>query len=202
MPCLFCQSEGPFTVEHIIPESLGNDELMLSDQVCLSCNRHFSKLEEIVLQKTPIAFWRTQLGIRTKRGKLPSVDLSQPKREKGVWPSVHPEHDNRIGFTSHEDGSTSVDIDNAEVIREIRSGERNQFQFVMTPKLLFVFARFLCKIGVELLCVDNEARARSSTFERARRFARYGELENLWPLFHYTQTPPTELSYWPRRHNL
>jgi hypothetical protein len=117
MLCLFCLSEGPFTVEHVIPESLGNDDLVLEGQVCSGCNNHFSKLEEFVLQKTPIAFWKTHLGIRSKRGKLSSIDLSQPKREKGVYPSIHPTHDNSIGFTAHEDGSTSVDIDDLSIIR-------------------------------------------------------------------------------------
>lgn len=187
MLCLFCQSDKPFTVEHVIPESLGNDDLVLVDQVCEACNNHFSKLEGLVLQKTPLAFWRAQLGIKTKRGKLPSVDLSQPKREKGVFPSKHPVHDDNIGFTSHEDGSTSVEIDNPRIVNEILDDERTEFRFVMTPKLLFVFGRFLCKVGVELLCIDDQNAARSDRFEPARRFARYGDLDSLWPIFHFTK---------------
>lgn len=76
MLCLFCQSEGPFTVEHVIPESLGNDDLILVDQVCMGCNSHFSKIEEFVLQKTPLAFWRAYLGIKTKKGKFPAINMS------------------------------------------------------------------------------------------------------------------------------
>ena len=193
MSCLFCQSDGPFTIEHIIPESLGNDDLMLLDQVCGSCNNHFSRLEEFVLQKTPLAFWRTILGIKTKRGRLPSVDLSSPKHEKGVLPSTHPSHDEEIGFKAHSDGSTSIEVDNPRVIYEIQSGEKNQFQFVMTPKLLFIFGRFLCKIGVELLCADDPLAARSSKYGRARRFARYGELNSLWPIFHFTEDRLSDL---------
>lgn len=193
MLCLFCQSEKPFAVEHVIPESLGNDDLVLVDQVCGTCNNHFSKLEEFVLQKTPLAFWRAQLGIKTKRGKLPSVDLSQPTREKGVFPSKHPVHDDDIGFTSHEDGSTSVEIDDPRIINEILNDQRTEFRFVMTPKLLFVFGRFLCKVGVELLCIDDQHAARSDEFERARRFARYGDLDSLWPIFHFTKGLPGDL---------
>lgn len=187
MHCLFCQSDGPFTIEHVIPESLGNDELILLNQVCGSCNNHFSKLENEVLHKTPLAFWRTALGIKTKHGKLPTVDTSQPKREKGLLPSTHPNHDDNIGFTSHEDGSTSVEINDSRIINEILSEERSRFQFVMTPRLLFIFGRFLCKIGIELLCIDDQLEARISKFERARRFARYGEFDGLWPIFHFTK---------------
>jgi len=187
MLCLFCLSEGPFTVEHVIPESLGNDDLVLEGQVCAGCNNHFSKLEEFVLQKTPIAFWKTHLGIRSKRGKLPSIDLSHPKREKGVYPSIHPTHDNSIGFTAHEDGSTSVDIDDLSIINQIINDKRHEFRFVITPKTLFILGRFLCKVGVELLCVSDQYLARKDRFDRARRFARFGDLNGLWPIFHFTK---------------
>jgi len=61
--CLFCHSDGPFTrPEHIIPEALGNDDLIQRDEVCDKCNQYFgSKLESFVLGKTPLAFWRTFL---------------------------------------------------------------------------------------------------------------------------------------------
>ncbi len=37
--CLFCGSNGPFLrLEHIIPESLGNDDLVLQGEVCDVCN--------------------------------------------------------------------------------------------------------------------------------------------------------------------
>lgn len=192
MSCLFCQSEGPFTIEHIIPESLGNDDLLLVDQVCATCNSHFSKIEEFVLQKTALAFWRAFLGIKTKRGRLPTVELSQPKHEKGAFPSVHPNHDNGIGFTSHDDGSTSVDIIDSNIINRIKSGEKSEFRFVMTPKLLFNFGRFLCKIGTELVCLEDQRIARSKNFERARNYARFGGQEYLWPIFHFSEGDPGE----------
>lgn len=183
--CLFCQSAGPFTTEHVIPESLGNDDLLLRDQVCGACNNHFSKLEEIVLQKTPIAFWRAQLGIRTKRGKLPSVDLSQPRREKGTIPSTHPAHDD-VRITAHGD-STSIEFGNERAIAEILSGERTEFRLVVTPRMLFVLGRFMCKVGLELLCLHDEDTARSQRFDAARRYARFGNHGNLWPLFHFRE---------------
>lgn len=184
--CLFCSSNGPFTrPEHIIPEALGNDDLILYNEVCDKCNQFFgSKIEGFVLGKTPIAFWRTFLGIRKKRGALPHVDLSQPKKQKGALPAVHELHDNFIGFTCHDDYSVSVDIDDDEIIRGIRDGTRSQFTFVFTPLVLSMMGRFLCKIGVELVCLDNPGRARSSAFDGARRFAREGKGRDLWPIFH------------------
>ena len=72
--CLFCNKEGPFSSpEHIIPEALGNDDLILVEEVCDNCNQYFGKeIEKFVLGKTPFAFWRTYLGIRKKNGDTSS----------------------------------------------------------------------------------------------------------------------------------
>lgn len=191
--CLFCPSLGPFTKEHVIPESLGNDDLFLEGQVCGDCNAHFSGIEQFVLNKTPIAFWRTYLGIKTKRGALPSIDLSQPKKDKGIFPSTHPRHDNGVGFTAHEDGSMSVEVDNSTIMSEVLSGERNQFNLVMTPLVLFNLSRFLCKVGIELECKFDAARARSEMFASARHYARHGSTSDLWPIFHCQDGELTEL---------
>lgn len=184
--CLFCNKEGPYTKpEHIIPESLGNDDLVLENEVCDHCNQFFgSKIESFVLGKTPLAFWRTFLGIKKKKGKLPHVDLSQPSSQKGRMPAIHPLHDNLVGFTCHSDYSVSVDIEDGRIVREILSGKRDRFTFFFTHRVLFLMGRFLCKVGVELVCYDDPLRARSDVFARARAFSRFGEFDGLWPIFH------------------
>ncbi|MCH7546771.1 MAG: hypothetical protein IID30_10260 [Planctomycetes bacterium] len=187
MKCLFCESDGPFTtVEHVIPESLGNDVLVLTNDVCDSCQNYFGKeIEKFVLEKTPIAFWRVYLRIRTKTAQNPHVDMRQPKQQKGVLPNVHVLHDN-IGFAAHDDGSVSVDMHDDDLVRQILSGEKSQFVQVFTPNVLFQFGRFLCKIGIELLCTESPNRAREPDLNKARRFARFGEpFRHLWPIFHF-----------------
>jgi len=185
--CLFCKSEGPYSsVEHIIPESLGNDDLILEREVCDPCNSYFGQeVEQYVLEKSPLAFWRSFLRIRTKQGKEPSVNMSQPNEQKGVFPAVHPDHDD-VGFTSHKDTSVSVDVHDAEVVKEILEDEKSEFRIVMTPKMLQMLGRFLCKVGLELLCFEDPIRARSSKFDAARRYAREGNQSKLWPIFHYS----------------
>ncbi len=90
--CLFCESEGPYSSrEHIIPESLGNDDQILEGEVCDKCNSYFGQsIEQYVLNKTPIAFWRTFPRIETKDGDEPNVHLSQPNEDKGVFPICSP----------------------------------------------------------------------------------------------------------------
>ncbi len=186
--CLFCDSDGPFTTEHVIPFAMGNDDLILNDQVCGNCNNYFSyKLESPVLTKSQIAFWRVHFGLKTRKGKFASVDLSQPSEEKGAWPSVHEAHDVGIGFGRDHDGSMYVSIEDSATIQQIISGERERFQFVFTPKILVELGRFFCKIGIELICSTDPSQARLEMFQLARRFARFGEMEGLWPIFHFSR---------------
>ena len=198
--CLFCRSSGPFsTVEHIVPESLGNDELVLRNEICDGCQSYFgTKIERFVLSNTPFAFWRTLLGIRSKSGRLPSVNLSQPSQEKGVIPAIHELHDDGVGFTAHEDGSASIDIDNPQFIREILAGERHAFSFVFTPKVVHMISRFLLKIGIELLAHKNPEWARSRQFDDAREHARFGSGDRLWPLFHSQHSNLKDLRHYER----
>lgn len=124
---------------------------------------------------------------------MPSVDLSQPESQKGVYPSIHSAHDNNIGFTAHEDGSISVDIDDELAANQIHSGEKTSFQFVFTPLVLFMLGRFLCKVGVELVCLKSPEYARSDVFRASRQFARQGSRNELWPVFHYSKGDIGEL---------
>jgi hypothetical protein len=186
--CLFCTASGPFsTIEHIIPESLGNDDLLLKGQVCDKCQAYFGKeVEKYVLEKTPIGTWRTLLGIRTKRGRLPSVDLSVPEPSRGVLPEYSSHHDNLMGFTSPEDGSTSVEIGDAEAIRKILCGDKKELRFVLSPKHLVQLGRFLGKIAIELYCLADPIRARQPRYDALRQYARSGLTKDIWPLFHST----------------
>lgn len=184
--CLFCRSQGPFsTVEHVIPESLGNIDLVLRGEVCDACQRYFGKeVENYVLSKTSIGVWRALLGIRTKQGKLPGVDLSVPERRRGILPEYAPAHDNKVGFTAHEDGSTSVDIDDPAIVRGILRGERRAFHFVMSPKHLVQIGRFLGKIALELRCLAAPVAARESRYDPLREYVRFGVRKEIWPVFH------------------
>lgn len=193
--CLFCESNGPFTtIEHVIPESLGNDDLFLAGEVCDRCQRYFGKeVEKYVLEKTPIGAWRALLGIQSKKGKLPSVDLSVPERSRGVLPERSVHHDNRVGFAAHEDGSTSVDIDNSDVMRAILDGSKTELRFVLSPKHLVQLGRFLGKIAIELYCLSDAARARHQRYNALRRYSRFGISQDIWPIFHCTIGSISEL---------
>ena len=188
MNCLFCKSDGPFrTREHIIPESLGNDDLILEGHVCDACQNYFGKeVESYVLAKTSFAAWRAILGIQAKSGKLPRIDMSQPKGAKGRLRDKHPMHDDGVILEACPDGNHAVEITSEQMREEIRSGSRSQFRFVMTPKVLCMTGRFLGKIGLELLCLDDPDLARTPEYDDVRHFSRRGTTRDLWPLFHFS----------------
>jgi len=72
--CIFCLSitEIFTSIEHIIPESLGNNKLILPiGYVCDKCNHEIlSTLDNILLKFEPISFLKVQYVPYTKKGKL------------------------------------------------------------------------------------------------------------------------------------
>ncbi len=198
MPCLFCTSEGPFsTLEHVIPESLGNDDLILKGHVCDKCQHYFgTEVEQFVLNKTPIAAWRAMLGTTTKKGKRPKVDLSQPREQRGILPCVSPYHDD-IAFELQADESVAITM-SEELVGQVERGERSQFSFVLTPHVLYMMGRFLCKVGLELVCIVDPADARSARYDVARKYARFGPWNPLWPILWYQTGSLDQLKVWKR----
>ena len=78
MRCLFCKqnSSDSKSVEHIIPESLGNTASILPKGiVCDKCNNYFSrKIEQPFLESIDIKTLRFRQAIPNKRGRVPSVN--------------------------------------------------------------------------------------------------------------------------------
>jgi hypothetical protein len=77
--CIYClTTTASFaSEEHIFPESLGNDELVLpKGYVCDACNHGIlSELDNALLKFEPIAFLQVQFVPYTKDGKLPRANF-------------------------------------------------------------------------------------------------------------------------------
>jgi hypothetical protein len=73
MRCIFCTvpSGASISVEHIIPESLGNTRHVLpKGAVCDTCNNYFArKVEQPVLSHRSVRNLRAWNGLRSKGGK-------------------------------------------------------------------------------------------------------------------------------------
>lgn len=141
MACIFCGPAGTkfSSVEHIVPESLGNKSYILpKGVVCDECNNKFSYFEGVAQMQTILGYERARLAVKTKK-KQPS------KGQTG-----------KIGFT----GSSSftkqivqpngferkdlIDYDLSTGIGKIRVDTFTETSAVDTSK-------FLLKIGFESL---------------------------------------------------
>ena len=75
MRCIFCKSNSKSSrsVEHIIPESLGNlDHTLPRGVVCDSCNNYFArKVEKPVLDSPMMRLLRSERQITNKRRRFP-----------------------------------------------------------------------------------------------------------------------------------
>lgn len=74
---MYCKmpSAGSRSVEHVVPESLGNLTMILRPGiVCDACNNYFSRKVEGPFLNAPAMLWlRQEQGLTNKRGRVPAV---------------------------------------------------------------------------------------------------------------------------------
>jgi hypothetical protein len=167
-------------VEHIVPESLGNDSEVLQGIVCDKCQNYLShSVEKPALESTPLGFWRTHLGVLTKKKKLPSFSSAQ--RDEGRIPSRHAASD-IFKLEAEEDGTTSIELA-PEKLNRIMNGEECRVQIVITPWHLSIMGRLLGKIGLEYVARERIAEAMLPSLDPIRRYVREGAVSRVWPIY-------------------
>lgn len=75
--CIYCNSDGPFTEEHVFPAGMGGDDrrYLLIDTVCERCNYTFSKFETSLMRRSVIALARIFLQPHgRRRGEPPEIE--------------------------------------------------------------------------------------------------------------------------------
>lgn len=86
MQCIFCHKDASTStsVEHIIPESLGNKHIYLPKRyVCDACNHYFAiKIEKELLNQPYYISPRCRNEIRSKRNRLVKQDMIFPGAQK------------------------------------------------------------------------------------------------------------------------
>jgi len=192
--CIFCleKSENFNTVEHIVSESIGNTDDVLRDAVCDKCQNYLGKeVENFVLSKTPFAFWRTIYGTKSKKGKEPFFNMNLAKKDNGAISKYHPFSDSNIVIHParfNDEFVIAADINDMTLLEEIQSGEKHQFNLVMTPKMLVYMGRFLGKIALEYWCKYYGEKIFEERFDELRHYVRYGTTNEMWPIFHWKLT--------------
>jgi hypothetical protein len=169
--CIYCLStEGSFTSEeHIVPESLGNDDAVLPKGfVCNACNNGvLSDLDNALIRFEPVAFLQVQNVPYTKEGKFPKADFSSFTIEK-----TGPRH---IKMTPKNKAGK---IKNLKQIGE----DTHSFNIEWKGRKLNwnLIGRALYKIGLGMVAFkQGRESACDSKFDAAREFIRTGRgIEN------------------------
>ena len=186
--CIFCLKSGDIfhTIEHIVPESLGNTDDILKYGVCDQCQNYFGReIERYVLQKTPVGFWRTIAGTLTKKGKPPAFNPTQNPKSNGKLPDYHPQTDS--GVIIHPgDGETIIDAEfsNDSLFDDVVTGKKKDFQIVLTPKILVYLGRFLGKIALEYWYKSSGNDVFRKDFNELRMYVRNGTTKDMCPILH------------------
>lgn len=188
MRCIFCKepSHASKSVEHIIPESLGNTRHVLPKGiVCDSCNNYFAReVEGPILNHPMLRNHRAWNGIRTKKGKLPSFIGHDAVSGLAINMRLRGDGEPQVGVERASDWEPLFDAWTAEETAPA-------FVFDLEAKSPSkMMSRFLAKIAFERIYQDLKRAGEpalvdhlmnDSHWERLRRWARHGDCYDEWP---------------------
>jgi len=182
MKCIFCKcdSSNSKSVEHIVPESLGNKSNFLpKGVVCDKCNNYFAlKIEKKVLEIKYFTQLRHRNGIESKKGKIPRGKARVPITNFEGEVIIHKNNLNEI----------IIDTKSFELIKE---GKVNHLilPFDKRPPLGNRYvSRFLAKIALEMMASrvlevfpnDQNKFADEISLDPLRNYARYNPKNENW----------------------
>ena len=169
MKCIFCHKDSTTSksVEHIIPESLGNKKHVLpKGYVCDECNHYFAvKIEKELLEQPYFISMRSRNEIKTKKDRLVKQKM------------IFNENRNEVTLDTSNDVLNITLLDN-EVFDLIEKGDCHEIyaNYVTEPNYPdIIMSRFLAKCAYEFFlynvgeghfddCV-RECMTKGSTYE-------------------------------------
>ena len=190
MQCIFCHkdSSASKSVEHIIPESLGNKHHFLpKGYVCDECNHYFAvKIEKDLLEQPYFKSMRFRNEIATKKGKY--------VKEKMIFPGAVMACDVEMKTT---DSGRIVSFNDDRLYDAIKDGKSHIMLSPYYPEPDYPstnMSRFLAKCAYEYflynvgeenyeLCVQELLCDKTDVLKDLREYARYGK----GPYWHYNQ---------------
>jgi hypothetical protein len=197
MRCIFCKSDSSSSrsVEHIIPESLGNTEHVLPPGVvCDSCNNYFGgKIEQPLLASGFFTQVRARNNVANKKGRFPPVE------------GIHLQSGTQVNLERDKDNSLSLypvhDRDGAILIQNILNSTRGTIIIpIETEPNRLQFSRFLGKVAIEVLAErlchlpgGLDEIVDKTELDPLRYYARRGN-SNVWP-FHMRRIYPEDCHF-------
>jgi hypothetical protein len=177
MKCIFCKqnSDNTKSVEHIIPESLGNKSHILEKGiVCDKCNNYFAtKIEKKVLEQPYFKSLRHRNEILNKKKKL-TTEFGFIDHPNGGKIEIINKHNNII----------EINVDNEEIYKLIKEQKVDKLYIpiIKQPDNDNIYlSRFLGKVALEALAkrvssVDNwnDDIIEHEGLDNLRNYVRYG----------------------------
>lgn len=183
MRCIFCKSDSSESksIEHIVPESLGNKKHILKKgTVRDSCNNYLAtKIEKKVLEMPYFQSLRGRNKIESKKGKIlgiPGFIKDKNKIEVSVFPNGN---------------ILEIIIENKKLFASIKEYNKLYIPILPDPpKDNLYISKLIGKIALEALAarvsilsgwqddfVDN------NSLDQLREFVRYGKGYKIWPYY-------------------
>jgi hypothetical protein len=163
--CIFCSSVGPFSKEeHIIPESLGGNEILPQGFVCDQCNSYFgSKVEHEALSLAPLILGRIFMSVKSKKKRhARSQRINFGK--------------NCEGTAFQAEGSDETDIIvrvSKEIYDDLKSNKIDTFYIPIEG--MASLTRLLLKMALEVMVTSKKSKGvevYDTFFDSARHAAR------------------------------
>ncbi|HBG41809.1 MAG TPA: hypothetical protein DDW85_10450 [Porphyromonadaceae bacterium] len=184
MNCIFCHnnSDNSKSIEHIVPESLGNKHTVLwRGAVCDKCNNYFAtKIEKELLQQPYFVSARRRNIIKTKKGRSVQQEVFLVNKKGQHVPAM-------FDYDGHHGNIYLRDIKDVD---SLIKGGRVVEPIILEPEANnYILSRFLAKCAFEYLvyrtkeenfCEFSEY-LKDEQFELLRKYARYGEGCKFWP---------------------
>ncbi|MFZ2148155.1 MAG: HNH endonuclease [Sedimentisphaerales bacterium] len=182
MRCIFCKAESSDSksIEHIIPESLGNDTHVLPPGVvCDNCNNYFAReVEKPFLDSIAMRLLRFHQAVENKRGLIPPAQgILAPKFPVTIRRFSNGEIKGLVEIPP-EAIDHLFECDKGAIIIPASSG----------PPSDLMVSRFLAKVAVEAMAQrllpypeTLEYLVDEAQLDPVRNYARSGRIQN-WPV--------------------
>jgi len=182
MRCIFCKNDSSSSksVEHIIPESLGNKaQILEKGVVCDCCNNYFArKIEKPVLEMPYYKSLRGRVMFENKKGKIPRISGLTKNKDN-------------IEIVFSKDGTNTIEViykDEKALESLISHNELFIPLIPEPPKNDFLVSKFIGKIAIEAFAKRvssvegwQDDFVENNGLDELRKFVRYGKGYPIWP---------------------
>lgn len=195
MNCIFCKQDSSTSrsVEHIIPESLGNTNHTLPvGTVCDGCNNYIArKVEKPLLDSLYFRERRFYAELTNKKKRIPPID--------GIhMQSLSPIQLMKTSNESQISVGAAPNVDETRWVNSILNKQSGSLILPVTTKPDdYVVSRFIAKVGLEVLAHRAinvpgglEELINKPELDELRRYVRRGNPGSTWPYSFRSLYPP------------